>query len=74
VLYRPPLKAGTLLLWFGPPLALIVAGLMLLRRLRRANDAPAVAALSDAERARARALLGEGDDGDRATHDERSRA
>ena len=47
---------------------------MLLRRLRRANDAPAVAALSDAERARARALLGEGDDGDRATHDERSRA
>ncbi|MCZ2135765.1 MAG: cytochrome c-type biogenesis protein CcmH [Burkholderiales bacterium] len=74
VLYRPPLKAGTLLLWFGPPLALIVAGVLLLRRLRRANDAPAVAALSDAERARARALLGEDDDGDRATHDERSRA
>ena len=55
VLYRPPVKATTLLLWFGP-LLLVVAGLLvLLRRLRR-RPAPEPE-LSAAERARARKLL-----------------
>jgi len=41
VLYRPPLKASTVLLWIGPPLLLLggVAGLLaLLRRRSRLPD------------------------------------
>ena len=56
VLYTPPMRASTLLLWFGPALLLIagVGGLML--RLRnRQKESPVV--LSDVDRARARALL-----------------
>ena len=57
VLYRPPVKATTLLLWFGP-LLLVAAGLLvLLRRLRR-RPAPEPE-LSAAERERARKLLTE---------------
>jgi cytochrome c-type biogenesis protein CcmH len=56
VLYRPPLKATTFLLWFGP-FALLVAGLIALfvRLARRGGSAPE--ALSDADHARATALL-----------------
>ena len=55
VLYRPPFKAATLLLWAGPFL-LLVAGLwLLLRRITgRKED---VAPLSDEERSRAEELL-----------------
>ncbi len=56
VLYRPPFKATTALLWLGP-LLLLAAGLgaMFFRiSRRRASDAPE---LTDAERERARALL-----------------
>jgi len=57
VLYRPPVKATTLLLWFGP-LLLVVAGLLvLLRRLRRRP--PPEPELTTAERERARKLLTE---------------
>jgi len=57
VLYRPPVKATTLLLWFGP-LLLVVAGLLvLLRRLRRRP--PPELELTTAERERARKLLTE---------------
>lgn len=55
VLYRPPVKATTMLLWFGPPLLLLL-GLWLFARTifrRRAIAAP----LSPDEQARARALL-----------------
>lgn len=53
VLYRPPVKATTLLLWFGP-LLLVAAGLLvLLRRLRRRPEPE----LTTAERERARKLL-----------------
>ncbi len=56
VLYRPPMKATTLLLWFGP-LLLVVAGLVvLLRRLARRRSTDEME-LSAAERARARKLL-----------------
>jgi cytochrome c-type biogenesis protein CcmH len=56
VLYRPPLKATTILLWAGPAL-LAIAGLLVLylnlARRRRAGQA----GLSDEERARAQRLL-----------------
>lgn len=63
VLYNPPLKATTVALWFGPG-ALFVIGFVVLyrvlrgRRERIADDRP----LSEAERARAEALLA-GDSG-----------
>lgn len=62
VFYRPPMKAKTLVLWFGPA-ALLAGGLLALvlalrrRNARLAQSAPAQA-LSDDEAARARALLG----------------
>jgi cytochrome c-type biogenesis protein CcmH len=59
VLYRPPLKATTVLLWFGP-LLLLVGGLaVLLRRVRR-RRAAGEAQLSDADRKRAAELLAGG--------------
>lgn len=62
VLYRPPVKATTWLLWAGPFALLAVALSVLAARLRRRRD---VAALSESERAAARKLLGE-DEGERA--------
>jgi len=64
VLYRPPVKATTLLLWFGPLLLAALGIGMLVRRLKR-RRAEAPAALSDAERARAAALLKGGEGGPR---------
>ncbi len=58
VLYTPPFKPVTLLLWLGPALLLVAGAAWLVVRLRRrATEAPP--SLSDAERARARALLSE---------------
>ena len=56
VLYRPPLKPQTVLLWVGPLLLLAIAAVVLVRivRDRRAAEAPA---LTDDEKARARRLL-----------------
>jgi cytochrome c-type biogenesis protein CcmH len=59
VLYRPPLKASTVLLWFGPFALLLGAFAFLLFQLRRRSkaeqrDPP----LDEAARARARELLG----------------
>ncbi|MDZ7842196.1 MAG: cytochrome c-type biogenesis protein [Gammaproteobacteria bacterium] len=55
VLYRPPMKATTLLLWLGPVL-FIAAGLAAVAVIaRRRTDT--VNALSDEERRRARKLL-----------------
>ena len=56
VLYRPPLKTTTVLLWFGPVLLLVIAVTALVVTVRRRREQPA-AELSDAERARAEALL-----------------
>jgi len=55
VLYRPPFKTSTLLLWLGPLLLLLAGFLLLARRLRRTR-APEPQ-LSDAERAQAEQLL-----------------
>jgi len=60
VLYRPPLKGTTWLLWFGPLLLAVIAGGVLLLLWRRRDREPAPE-LSAEERRRVRALL----DGDR---------
>ena len=57
VLYRPPLKATTLLLWFGPGLLLVAALIALFNRLRRRATDVAEPGLTADERARAAALL-----------------
>lgn len=69
VLYRPPFKATTLLLWLGPAILALAGFLALFIHLRRRargaaqNNAQALepvlenAALSEAERARLRELL-----------------
>jgi len=57
VLYRPEVKPLTWVLWFGPFVVLLIAGIFLLAylRQRRASLQPHV--LSDAERARVEQLL-----------------
>jgi len=56
VLYRPPLKTNTVLLWLGPFVLLGIAVLMLVLnvRRRRRGEQPA---MSDEDHAKARALL-----------------
>jgi len=62
VLYRPPVKAATLALWFGPAAILLLGLFMLFRYLaRRRREQPADAPLTDAEHKRAQALLGMAD-------------
>lgn len=58
VLYEPPVKGVTLLLWGGPAVLLLAGiGWLAYRVRRRAAESAGVAALSEAEHARARALL-----------------
>lgn len=56
VLYRPPMKPLTGLLWFGPLLLLALVA-MIWRQVARGAAAPS-APLEDADRARLQALLG----------------
>ncbi len=60
VLYRPPLKASTWLLWGGPFVLLVAAALVLWSALRRRAAAAAARPLSADDAARARQLLGDG--------------
>ena len=58
VLYEPPVKGVTLLLWGGPAALLLGgAGWLAFRLRRRSSELAASAGLSDAERHRARELL-----------------
>jgi len=57
VLYRPPVKATTWLLWFGPGLLLVAGLVALFMRLRRRATVEVEPQLTDDERARAAALL-----------------
>jgi cytochrome c-type biogenesis protein CcmH len=63
VLYRTPIKATTLALWFGPFVLLLcgLAGLMLYLRRRRARVGPP--GLTPEDQVRARSLLQEADQG-----------
>jgi cytochrome c-type biogenesis protein CcmH len=60
VLYRPPLKTTTTLLWVGPFLLLIGGAIALVMALRRRQKKLADVALSEAERTRVAQLLSEG--------------
>ena len=57
VLYRPPLKTTTVLLWSGPFILLAIAVLILVLNVRRRRRSAQPAALSDADIAKARELL-----------------
>ncbi|MEM1432430.1 MAG: cytochrome c-type biogenesis protein [Pseudomonadota bacterium] len=56
VLYSPPLKASTVLLWFGP-LLLLIAGLLVWRRTVRAAATTTPGSLSTTDRERLNKLL-----------------
>jgi cytochrome c-type biogenesis protein CcmH len=60
VLYRPPLKTTTTLLWVGPFLLLIGGATALVLALRRRQKKLSDVALSEAERNRVAQLLSEG--------------
>jgi len=56
VLYRPPFKISTLLLWIGPPVFLLLSLLLLFRLIRNQKN-EAVDELSDSDREAVRGLL-----------------
>ena len=62
VLYRPPFKATTLLLWLGPALLLLIGGGLYWRSLKGSQAEPAAAPVQGADAALAERLLG--DEGD----------
>ena len=61
VLYRPPIKAITLLLWFGPLLLLLIAGFALIRHLRERRRQIERRPLTEDEQREARLLLSGGE-------------
>ena len=61
VLYRPPVKPTTWLLWFGPLLLLIGAIWLLISIIRRSQNQKNAPVLDAAQRAKAQALLQETD-------------
>ena len=67
VLYRPPFKASTALLWLGPFVLLLLGLGVLLLYLRRRRVRVGPLDLTPENRARAQALLREGDRGSSAT-------
>lgn len=59
VLYQPPVKSYTMLLWFGPFALLFVAGLGLVMQLRKRRETVPEATLTPEAHQRAAALLNE---------------
>ena len=57
VLYNPPVKPSTYLIWFGPFVLLLIAALILLRSIRRQQKLPATE-ISAEERERLNSILG----------------
>lgn len=60
VLYRPPLRATTTLLWIGPFLLLAVAGTALVLAVRRRQKALPEVIVSEADHQRVKQLLSDG--------------
>ena len=65
VLYRPPVKATTLLLWFGPPALLLFGFAFRFHYLKSRRKRVDGQQLSDSERREAQALLGGATEGKR---------
>ena len=65
VLYRPPLRATTALLWFGPALLLMI-GAFIAARVVRARRRPMAAPLSAQDHLRAERLLAGADSTERS--------
>lgn len=63
VLYSPPWKASTALLWTGPFVLLLAGALVLVAYLKKRRARVVQADLTDEQRARAQALLGVRRDG-----------
>lgn len=59
VLYRPPVKPTTWLLWFGPLVLLLGAAWVLIGIIRRSQSQKEGPVLDEAQRAKAQALLKE---------------
>ncbi|MCP4698198.1 MAG: cytochrome c-type biogenesis protein CcmH [Gammaproteobacteria bacterium] len=59
VLYRPPLKSSTYLLWIGPPVLLVIALAVMLFMIRRHKQAPR--GLDQDERDKLKQILGDKD-------------
>jgi cytochrome c-type biogenesis protein CcmH len=57
VLYNPPVKPSTYLIWFGPFVLMLIAVLLLLRSIRRQQKVP-TAEISAEERERLNTILG----------------
>ncbi len=66
ILFRPPMKTSTALLWLGPFLLLLIAGSVLFVTLQRRRRLAAEGGLSDEEMRRAEALLHDNDDGNKS--------
>ena len=60
VLYRPPMKATTTLLWVGPFVLLVGGGIALVVALKRRGKKVTEAAISEEEHRRVEQLLSEG--------------
>jgi len=58
VLFRPPMKSTTILLWFGPFILLVIGGSVLIISLKRRRQRVAEAPLSAEDLHRAEKLLG----------------
>lgn len=65
ILYRPPIKASTVLLWLGP-LLLLLGGLLVLYRLLKARNVTGDVELTAGDRARAARLLAGNEEKDKA--------
>ncbi len=65
VLYNPPVKATTLVLWFGPPLLLLLGAGVLLHNLRQRRKFAEPPPLSVEEQRAAAQLLDAGGDSER---------
>ncbi len=61
VLYRPPLKASTVMLWLGPFVLLVVAAVLMALNIRRRRRGVFAQEWSEDQARRARALLGDGE-------------
>jgi cytochrome c-type biogenesis protein CcmH len=66
VLYRPPVKATTILLWCGPALLLLAGIVVLVRNLRARRRLIQERALSEEERKQVEVLLADGKEQERA--------